>query len=275
MRIKWILLTSLCVTLIAAVALAAFHFLWPSDNKPVQVTFDRQHHINIKMKDIIAHIREQHPELSLPATIHFYQSLPQFKKQALIDQLILEEVYYRQGKNMHAKQMKRVEVAARYQKDLKETAKQRVIVSDYDLKSYYLAHRYQYASMAYIEFKECQFDSAEAALDALVQVNQGASQCHDAQSVTGQYRDIEKRYGPLMGNYLFSQSISKTLWMGPFESNQGFHIVQIHQLRHSQIPSLYEIIDKVRADYHASAAQRKYIDSKKNLLRRYEIEINY
>lgn len=264
------------VSIFICLLLAGSYFLWPKkDIKPVKPQALTPK-IEIRQQDIVNYLRLKTPNLSLPGAISQFKNMPQYEKQALIDELVTREIYFRQAKALQKKAKDKETLIASYQADLQQIAVERVVVSDFDLKTYYEANKANYVTAAHIQFDHVVFASESDAMTALVSYNRKEQQpVQSLKTVSGVYSKINARFGGLMTTYLFAQSPSAHVWYGPYESDTGYHVVKIRSLRNGKTPTLYEISDEVKEDLRAQMAADKYLASKKKLLRRYDIEIEY
>jgi len=185
--------------------------------------------------------------------------------QALLDQYIREEIYYREALAMrldHNDQVIRRRLAQKMEflaKDLADMTQP----EEEDLARFFKEHQEDYLQAPQITFSHIYFSPDKRThpeMDARQMLAQITDQLAEQLNNKGDRFSFQTHYAnrkPLEISQLMGSAFAKTLfelgetgkWLGPIQSGYGYHLVCIHQLKEAYLPDWKSVEDQLKVDY--------------------------
>ncbi len=207
--------------------------------------------------------------------------------QGLIDNFILEEIYYRQALAMGIDENDPV-IRRRLRQKMEfftSEASSRVTPEDKELEQYLQTHadKYQTDNSYSFEQRYLSPDRPADQLEKLLQ--QTAQQIAKGEMAFGDQTLLPSNFSAASGfevNRTLGDGFSEKLdslpvgeWSGPIQSGLGFHFVKLRERQIGQLPPLAQVRDKVLRDwsYDKSLALKQDLDKK--LKEEYQVIIKW
>jgi hypothetical protein len=204
----------------------------------------------------------------------------------LIDDYILEEVYYREALAM---QMDKNDTVIRRRlrqkmEFLMIDVNQSINPSDAQLQTFLDRHRSDFEQDARYSFKQIYINPSQHA-DITTTIANITSQLSLGQTVTGDMTMLPKTFtdsstkqvnttlGETFVTELSKVSIEK--WQGPIRSSYGLHWVYLQQYQVARQPKLKEVYAEVKREWHYALQQRTRTDINQKLLKKYPVQIDF
>lgn len=196
--------------------------------------------------------------------------------QGLIDNFILEEIYYRQALAMGIDENDPV-IRRRLRQKMEfftSEAGSRFIPEDKELEQYLQAHADKYKADNSYSFEQLYLSTDRPAdqLEKLLQ--QTAQQLGKGEVVSGDQTLLPGNFSAATGfevNRTLGEGFSEKLdslplgeWSAPIQSGLGFHFVKLRERQVGQLPPLAHVRDKLLRDwsYEKSLALKQDLDKK-------------
>lgn len=222
-----------------------------------------------------------------------FAEMPEAQRQALIDDYVREEVFYREARAMGLDEddyIIRRRLVQKLEFVTETLAGQAATLTDEELEAYFSEHREDYAVQAHMTFTHVFFDSeihgAEAALalarESLDQLNREKIRFDEAVKYGDRFPFhlnyvertadfITSHFGEPMARQLFEMEVSDSLWQGPLTSPYGAHIVMITRKAEARDAELEEIRNQVRLDAELQQKRETMKKAVDEIVEQYEI----
>ena len=150
-----------------------------------------------------------------------------------------------------------------------------------ELESFYNNNREYYRVLSSVSVDELVLDSRDEIPDeAQALINEGATSEEILRVSSGtnaplpnvNHLDLSNIFAPEFADAVFQAQSNG--WIGPFSSNRGQHFLKVTERSEERIPSLREILDRVRLDWIAQEEEIRLQQEVDNLWNRYEIVVN-
>ncbi len=82
---------------------------------------------------------------------------------------------------------------------------------------------------------------------------------------------IASHFGQGMSDEIFNIEGSSNVWLGPFESKYGFHLVMVNRLEEGRYPTLAEVSERVQQDVQREQIQNNLENSYKAIIDTYTV----
>ena len=216
------------------------------------------------------------------------------EREAMINELIREEVLYREAKALNLDRddyvirMRLVQKMEYITRGLLSVG----AVSDESIRSYFDANKGNYFVEPHITFTHVYFDRDK---HGAAQANQLADEkLQDLNGIPVPFSDavahgdrflyhvnyverepdfVANHFGNDMTRILFSLNPDSKHWYGPYESTYGYHLIMISQRGEGRFPELEEIDDRVRDDARRAWIREKTEAVIDELIKNYDIRV--
>ena len=205
---------------------------------------------------------------------------------SLIEDRVREEVLYREAIELGLDRedtIIRRRLAQKMTFLLEDTLKLTEI-SEHTLKEYFAGQQQKYRIPALYTFTHLYFsatgqDSASRAEDARRRIAEGAEagSLGDPFMLSRSYAqrsidEIARLFGSEFAQALGTLSPGDE-WQGPIDSSYGYHLVHLETRRDPIMPSIEDVIDRVRTDYLADQRRKLNESRYRDLRSRYQVEL--
>lgn len=221
------------------------------------------------------------------------EAMPEEEKQLLVDNLIQDEVLYREAVRLGLDQNDYVikrRVIQKMEFILASFDESAFEVSDDSLSQYFEKYRDRYYQPAKFTFSHIFFknDEKNNALSRAKSFSDNFRNKYISPSESLQYGDrflyhrnyaekdaefIKSQFGAAFATMLTSLIADKNAWQGPIPSDHGYHLVCLIQKSEDEMPLLTDVINTVKSDYLIYAKnqhKQKQIDL---LIKKYNVEV--
>lgn len=205
--------------------------------------------------------------------------------QSLVDDYVLEEIYYRQAVTMGIdKNDPVIRRRLRQKMELLTSAfMANEAPTDEQLSEYLSEHpdQYQIGPLFTFEQRFIRLDRPDAQIHAAIseaeqKLGQGADFVGDQSLVSSQFYEADRyQLGRLFGNGFIEslEALPVGDWQGPVRSGLGVHFVRISDRTERSMPLLAEVRSTVERDWKYEQAQTAKSLLKQRLLAQYSVEL--
>jgi hypothetical protein len=217
------------------------------------------------------------------------------ERQRLIDNLVREEVLYREALALHLDETDYVMRRRLVQK--MEFLNQGFIASgghmtESEITAYFLEHRDEYYVQPAITFTHVFFGFERHGREHALQlarktlallndrrvdyadaIHYGDRFLYHANYVDRTLDYVASHFGKPAADAIFSLDQNENQWHGPYESAYGMHLVLLAGKSPGHYPELREIIDQVRADAEQDLISRKSEEIINDLIKGYRVQV--
>ena len=259
---------------------------WQSELNPRTIRVDRE--------DLLTHLQYRSSAFNNEYFSRQLDAMTPDEKQQLIDELVREEVLFREALALELDQNDYV-IKRRLIQKLEYLTKGFITVdsglTNGKLQTYYEVNRLDYFVQPFVTFTHVFFDfsqrerqaamiEAERILEQLnieqVPFSEGLSYgdrfLYHTNYVerTGEY--VASHFGASMAESIFKLSAGKE-WQGPFKSPYGLHLVMLTWKEPGRFPTLEEIYDRVKDDAEREAVRQRTEQAIDEIIESYDIRI--
>ena len=224
-------------------------------------------------------------------------NMPDEELQEMIKEYIREEVLFREARAMGMDQndyiikrrmIQKVEFIAQ---GLSEITTE---LSEKEIQQYYDENQQDYYVNPYVTFTHVYFNTdnknldrvKKKANDELMFLNENNIRFEQAPSrgerflyhtnyVEREPEYVASHFGVKMAQKIFEAKPSNQQWIGPFESEYGFHLVLLTKKVEGRIPELPEIRDRVIDDAERFFIRQKNEETIQEIIDEYDVEVVY
>ena len=230
---------------------------------------------------------------------YFSQQLDTMSKparQSLINDMVRDEVLYREALSMHLENNDYV-IKRRLIQKIEFLTKGFITagsrLSDQDIKDYYIKHKSDYYQQPYATFTNVFFDyklhSRKQAMALAEKTLKELNEKKVSFSQGIQYGDrflyytnyverapdyVASHFGENFAKAVFQLKPDDKHWYGPFESTYGLHLVMLTQKEPGHYPALSEIYDRVKDDAQQDMIRRKTEAAINDIVKTYHVKIS-
>lgn len=221
------------------------------------------------------------------------------ERQALIDDLVREEVLFRESKSLgldrddYVIKRRLIQKLEFITQGFIDSATQ---VERADVEAHFASHQADYFIESYTTFTHVYFSvekhgkaqAEKLALEMHTQLDQNQVAFADAIQFGDRFLYhtnyvertpdyIASHFGPSMAKSVFDieTDIEKanTSWQGPFESPYGYHLVLVADSQAGRVPDLDEVYEQVRADTQQVLIRQKTTQAIDEIVNRYQVTV--
>lgn len=222
----------------------------------------------------------------------YLSSLSDAQRKLLVDNFIEDEILYKEALRLGLDQgdfIIKQRLASKVRFLLEDSASQ-TQPRDNDLEAYFKENINRYVQPASITFTHIFFDksirgkdkASQDAINALHIMNEGKEsqdRLGDRFPFLINYADRTQRYvadhfGESMSEKILSLTPNEKKWQGPFESNYGYHIILLYDIKSERVPSIDEIRPQLTSDFLQEKQDAALRDSIKEVKSRYHIRVD-
>ncbi len=224
-------------------------------------------------------------------------AMPQEELQQMIDDYVREEVLYREAMAMgldkedyiiKRRMIQKVEFISQ---GIAETVTE---LSDEEVKRYYEENMEDYFIQPYATFTHVFFDfekwsNEEAKKKAQFEVkylndnrvpfnkatSRGDRFFYHTNYVERETEYVASHFGNSMAKSIFEATPSDQTWIGPFETQYGYHLVMLTKKEPGKYPDLNEVIDRVSDDAQRVYIRKKNEETIQGIIDGYEVRVVY
>lgn len=266
-------------------------FSYVSKEEPVDVS----KRIVVDRERLLGHIRYRSKVLDAERVEELLDNLSDDEFQALIDEFVGEEVFYREAKalnldkNDYAARQRLVRQLEFINQDFLAST---LSLSEADLERFLNAHEDRYFVSPKITFTHVFFNAegrgvreAESlAREKLNELNTSQVSFHEALPHGDRYlyhrnyvnkdaEEIASHFDAAMQQAVFALDVDESAWRGPFRSPYGYHLVMVVKRSAGYLPSLDEVRRRVAEDAAQDSLNAKMDEFRKSIVEGYELQI--
>ena len=224
----------------AALLLGFSDFFWPEQS-------DKVVRVSPAMLDQYARVQLQRS----------YADLSPAARQKLADDYFTEEVLYREAKALGlddkdpAIRLRLADQMARFSEQLVEFS----APTEGEIEAYFKAHHDEFVQPAHVSFKHLYYGGADARQRAetarqQLQLDVNADPAADRFLYLGSYAErtaaiLTSHFGAAFTSAVMSLSAPENSWLGPIQSEHGYHLVWIQKYSAAATPTLAEVAGPV------------------------------
>lgn len=206
--------------------------------------------------------------------------------KGLVDDFVLEELYYREAKRMGIDEDDTV-IRRRLRQKMEFLSTDLASLlnpKDSELNSYLLDHEEQFARPARLSFRQVYInperheDPELAVQQALDSLRNGEPVHGDSSLLPGDFEDsprpiVDRTFGPEFSTQLLD--LPQGEWQGPVKSAFGRHLVLIESYEPQRAPELDEVRNDVEREWLNVQRQRIQDEFNEQLLQKYQVEVEW
>ena len=222
-------------------------------------------------------------------------SMDKKERQRLIDDLVREEVLYREALSLRLNENDYV-VKRRLIQKLEFITKgfidSAIELTEENIKTYFEENKPEYYIEPYATFTHVFFDkerhgsdkAKSMAKEKLTELNNkevtfsqaiqhGDRFLYHTNYVERTPEYVSSHFGSSMTKAIFEFNFNDQQWTGPFESPYGFHLVMITQKKEGRFPKIDEVYDGVKDDAHRDIIRQQTEAAIQEIINDYDVKI--